>query len=89
MAVLEPTHAGYYLWHYLPSVPAAVIFCLFFLLMTAILGWHAYCTHAWTFCAAFLVGDICTFSVAQIDPGRAFHLQIAIPTAINGLKTLW
>jgi hypothetical protein len=34
MAVLQPYKHGYYLWKYLPLVPAGVIFCLLFVVGT-------------------------------------------------------
>ncbi|KFY04898.1 hypothetical protein V491_09240 [Pseudogymnoascus sp. VKM F-3775] len=54
MAVLE-THNGYYLWKYLPSVPAAAIFILLFALATAAHCWKLYTTKA-KFCWAFTIG---------------------------------
>jgi hypothetical protein len=60
MAALE-THLGYYLWKYIPSSAAAIIFILLFLVAT---GAHAYKT--WTtgtrFCWAFTIGCFCTCS---------------------------
>lgn len=53
------SHNGYYLWHYLPSTPAAVIFCILFILATAAHFWRLCKTRAW-FCLAFTIGAFCT-----------------------------
>jgi hypothetical protein len=58
MAVLEPHKGGYYLWNYLPSVPAAVIFILAFLVMTSLITWRMWKTKTW-FCTAFAIGGFC------------------------------
>ncbi|KAF4552478.1 RTA1-like protein 9 [Elsinoe fawcettii] len=54
MAVLE-SHNGYYLWHYIPSVPAAVIFIIAFTLSFLYLSFRLIKTRTW-FCIPFLVG---------------------------------
>ncbi|KAK2598472.1 hypothetical protein N8I77_011885 [Diaporthe amygdali] len=61
MAQLEPTKGGYYLWKYLPSVPAAVIFLLLFLGMTALISWRMYKTKTW-FCLPFAIGGFFEFA---------------------------
>ncbi|KAF2194558.1 RTA1 like protein [Zopfia rhizophila CBS 207.26] len=60
MAQLEPYKGGFYLWNYLPSVPAAVIFILLFLAATAAISWRMYKTRTW-FCVPFAVGGFCEF----------------------------
>ena len=47
MAVLEPYSGDYYLWHYLPSIPAAVIFTLIFLGVPGDEGGEVELTHNW------------------------------------------
>ncbi|KFY81135.1 hypothetical protein V499_00069 [Pseudogymnoascus sp. VKM F-103] len=49
------SHNGYYLWHYLPSKAAAIIFCILFIIATAAHSWRMYRTRAW-FCLAFTIG---------------------------------
>ncbi|PSN61798.1 RTA1 like protein [Corynespora cassiicola Philippines] len=61
MAVLEPTKGGYYLWNYLPSLAAAVIFILLFLVMTALIFWRMIKTKTW-FCVPFAIGGIFEFA---------------------------
>lgn len=55
MAVLEPFRGNYYLWKYLPSVPAAVIFCIIFLTTTLAYVWKIWKTRAW-FCIPMAIG---------------------------------
>ncbi len=50
---------GYYLWHYNPSQPAAVVFIVLFALATAAHGWKMFTTRMW-FCLPFFIGGICT-----------------------------
>lgn len=61
MAKLEPLRSGYYLWHYVPSIGAAVIFLLLFLALTALVSWRMYKTKTW-FCVSFAIGGFCTSS---------------------------
>lgn len=58
MTKLEPTKGGYYLWQYVPSIAAAVIFLLLFLGMTALISWRMYKTKTW-FCLPFAIGGFC------------------------------
>ncbi|KAF5858503.1 hypothetical protein ETB97_004299 [Aspergillus alliaceus] len=57
MAQLEPYRGNYYLWQYLPSVPAAVIFLLLFLSATIYHFWKIWRLRA-RFCLAFAIGGI-------------------------------
>ena len=59
MAVLKPLRGGYYLWEYVPSVPAAVIFAVLFLLTTAFVFYRMIRTRTW-FSTPFVIGGICT-----------------------------
>ncbi|RAH48892.1 RTA1 domain-containing protein [Aspergillus brunneoviolaceus CBS 621.78] len=57
MAKLEPYKHGYYLWQYLPSLAAAVIFAIFFAVATVLhfvklVEWRA------RFCIPFAIGGI-------------------------------
>ena len=62
MAVLEPTKGGFYIWKYVPSVPAAVIFILLFLATTSLMCWRIYKSRAW-FCIPFAIGGFCQYSL--------------------------
>jgi len=44
MTKLEPLTGVYYLWHYVPSIGAAVLFVLLFLAITALVSWRMYKT---------------------------------------------
>ncbi|KAE8372354.1 RTA1 like protein-domain-containing protein [Aspergillus bertholletiae] len=57
MAQLELYRGNYYLWAYLPSVPAAVIFLLLFLGATIYHFWKLWKLRA-RFCLAFAIGGI-------------------------------
>ncbi|XXH02711.1 hypothetical protein Hte_009096 [Hypoxylon texense] len=57
MAQLEPYVGDYYLWQYIPSLPAAVIFLILFLAITGAHGFKIYKTRLW-FCLPFVVGGI-------------------------------
>ncbi|KAL3291102.1 RTA1 like protein [Colletotrichum asianum] len=60
MAVLEPFRGNYYLWKYLPSVPAAVIFCIIFLTTTFAYMWKIWKTRA-SFCIPMAIGGYMEF----------------------------
>jgi hypothetical protein len=65
MAKLEPLAGDFYLWEYLPSIPAAVIFLILFLVMTALLSWRMFKTKTW-FCVPFIIGGICKFTLSLL-----------------------
>lgn len=58
MAKLEPLKSGYYLWNYVPSIAAAVIFILLFFAMTALISWRMWKTKTW-FNVPFAIGGFC------------------------------
>ena len=60
MAKLEAYRGTYYLWQYVPSIPAAIIFALLFLLPTIFHIWKICKTRA-RFCIPFAIGGVCTF----------------------------
>ncbi|KFY17034.1 hypothetical protein V491_05141 [Pseudogymnoascus sp. VKM F-3775] len=64
------SHNGYYLWHYIPSTPAAVIFCVLFLIATLAHLWRLFKTRAW-FCIAFTLGSL--FEVIGFGARAAAH----------------
>ncbi|KAH6896812.1 RTA1 like protein [Thelonectria olida] len=57
MAELKPFRGDYYLWNYLPSKPAAVIFLLLFLVVTGAIAWRMYRTKTW-YCSVFVIGGL-------------------------------
>jgi hypothetical protein len=65
MAVLEPYSGDYYLWHYLPSIPAAVIFTLIFLGCTFGLSWRSWKERV-KFSIPFIIGTACKSRVSNV-----------------------
>ncbi|KAL4940212.1 hypothetical protein BDV06DRAFT_230509 [Aspergillus oleicola] len=57
MAKLEPYVGNYYLWEYVPSIAASIIFLLLFLAATVFHCWKAWKTNA-RFCIAFCLGGL-------------------------------
>ncbi|KAB8069335.1 RTA1 like protein [Aspergillus leporis] len=57
MAKLEPFSGDYYLWEYIPSMAASVIFLLLFLAPTLFHVWKAWKTRA-RFCIPFIIGGV-------------------------------
>ncbi|KAL4892302.1 RTA1 like protein [Aspergillus ambiguus] len=57
MAKLEPFRGDYYLWEYVPSMAASIIFLLLFLAPTLFHVWMAWKTRA-RFCIPFIVGGV-------------------------------
>ncbi|KAK7431570.1 hypothetical protein QQZ08_001788 [Neonectria magnoliae] len=55
MVELKPYRGGYYLWNYLPSRAAAIIFLFLFLIATAAVAWRMYKTRTW-YCSVFVAG---------------------------------
>lgn len=63
MAVLKPLHGrDYYLWKYVPSQPAAIVFAILFLVATLAHSWRIYKARA-RFCIAFAIGGLCRFQI--------------------------
>jgi hypothetical protein len=60
MAKLQPYKGNYYLWHYVPSIAAAIIFCILFFIASVAHSWKTYRTRA-HFCIVFCIGGICKF----------------------------
>lgn len=58
MAELKPYRGNYYLWDYLPSTPAAVIFVVLFAGATGFVGWRMAKTRTW-FSIPFVLGGLC------------------------------
>ncbi|CEN60407.1 hypothetical protein ASPCAL02847 [Aspergillus calidoustus] len=78
MAKLEPFRGDYYLWEYVPSIAASIVFLILFFIPTAFHCWKAWKTRA-RFCIPFCIGGIfeiigfaaraaCTNQTAELIP---------------------
>ena len=74
MPTLE-TYNGYPLWHYVPSLPAGIIFVIIFSILTAGHWWKIFRHRTW-FCIAFGVGGICKSKQHSHRPCRRCHTII-------------
>lgn len=81
MAVLEPYKGGYYLWNYVPSIAAAVIFILLFLVMTALVSWRMFKTKTW-FCIPFAIGGFCKPSASPTKVSHLIESQLNSPDTV-------
>lgn len=57
---VDPYNGWFYLWKYVPSVPAASIFMALFLIFTVLISWKIWKTKTW-YCIIFVVGGLCKF----------------------------
>ncbi|CAG7948354.1 unnamed protein product [Penicillium salamii] len=57
MPELKAFRGDYYLWKYVPSLPAAIIFLILFFVATIFHFWKIHRTKAW-FCLAFAIGGL-------------------------------
>lgn len=76
MPTLEPYLGGFYLWHYIPNQPAAIVFAIFFSIATGLHGWKMFRTRMW-FCLPFFIGGICAFPQALSSAFPAPTLSVA------------
>ncbi|RHZ63051.1 RTA1 domain-containing protein [Aspergillus thermomutatus] len=60
MTKLQPLKSGYYVWKYVPSVAAAVIFILLFLAITSVHFWKSFRTRV-RFTLPFAIGGLFEF----------------------------
>lgn len=68
MARLKPIDgADVYLWKYLPSIPAAILFLVLFAALTSAHCWRMVKMRAW-FCSTFAVGGLCTLRSRLVLP---------------------
>ena len=58
MAIPPPLPGGYQLWHYLPSIPGAIIMAIVFLSLTVAHQWFIVRSGKW-FCIPLIIGGIC------------------------------
>jgi hypothetical protein len=59
MGDLKPYRDNYYLWYYVPSLPAAIVFLVIFIAATILHFYRLIKTRTW-FCIPFAIGGICT-----------------------------
>ncbi|KAH6896528.1 RTA1 like protein-domain-containing protein [Thelonectria olida] len=57
MTQLKPYRGDYYLWHYIPSVPAAGLFAALFIIGSTYVAWQTCKTKA-KFCIVFIIGGL-------------------------------
>jgi hypothetical protein len=55
---LKPYRGNYYLWQYVPSLPAAIIFTIIFLVLSVAHTWKMCRKRMW-FCLPFVIGGYC------------------------------
>ncbi|KAF2470905.1 RTA1 like protein [Lindgomyces ingoldianus] len=87
MAQLEPYKGGYYLWKYVPSMAAAIIFLIFFMAATFAHSYRIWKTKAW-FCVPFGVGGF--FEIIGYAARAAAHKRTGklMPFALQNQGTL-
>lgn len=73
MAKLEPFSGDYYLWDYVPSIAASIIFFLIYLALTLFHVWKAWITRA-RFCIPFIIGGFCTSFLFLPVPAISFTM---------------
>ncbi|ROV91391.1 hypothetical protein VPNG_09977 [Cytospora leucostoma] len=70
MAQILPYNGDYYLWHYVPSIPGAVVFLVLFLLATIVHSWRMFRHRVW-FHIPFVIG--CLFEAIGYASYIAAH----------------
>lgn len=60
MAKLEPLRSGYYVWHYVPSIAASIVFIILFLAVTGVHFWKLFRTKV-RFTLPFAIGGLRKF----------------------------
>ncbi|KAM5352940.1 hypothetical protein ACJ41O_005662 [Fusarium nematophilum] len=81
---VKPTKGGYYLWRYLPSVGAAVLFLLLFLASFLFISWKIWRTRT-KFCIVFAIG--CFFQVIGYGARAGAHSKTEriMPYAVQNM----
>ncbi|TVY31671.1 Protein RTM1, partial [Lachnellula subtilissima] len=77
MVVLEAYKGIYYLWKYIPSIAASIIFMICFLIITCLLIWRIFKYRTW-FCAYFALGCICEV-IGYASRAAAYNNTASIP----------
>jgi len=65
-----PLKGGYYLWKYLPSLPAAAIFVVLFAVITAAHGYKLWKSKLWRLCIWLVIGGL-SLSPSTPPPPRS------------------
>lgn len=79
---LLPYKGDFYLWKYVPSMAAAVIFLIIYLIASFMHAWKMWKTRMW-FCTPLVIGGFCLLS--------SFKLAVMFVTLIfsSGSHRLW
>jgi hypothetical protein len=72
MTKLEPLKSGYYVWHYVPSIAAAIIFAIIFAAVTIYHFWKLFKTKV-RFTIPFAIGGLCK-SISRQSICQAYML---------------
>ncbi|KAJ5690436.1 hypothetical protein N7462_004828 [Penicillium macrosclerotiorum] len=87
MAKLEPLKSGYYVWHYVPSIAAAVIFILLFLIVTIYHFWKIFRTKV-RFTIPFAIGGLFEFIGYAARAGASSNTGKLMPYIIQSVFVL-
>lgn len=68
----------YYLWHYVPSMPGAVIFIILFIVATAAHSYRMFRFRQW-FYIPFILGCICKLEVKAPPSPTSSHTEERTP----------
>ncbi|KAB8302987.1 hypothetical protein EYC80_006296 [Monilinia laxa] len=87
MPELQPYKGDYYLWNYVPSMTAAVIFIILFIATSGLNSWRMFKTKAW-FCIPFTLGCFMEI-IAYIGRAKAVsNTGKLLPYILQSLFTL-
>ncbi|KAK7180429.1 RTA1 domain-containing protein [Paraphaeosphaeria sporulosa] len=88
MPELLPINGGtYYLWKYVPSVPASAIFAIAWLVIAALLSWRMHTTRTW-FCSAFIIGCFIEFVGYCARAAAGNHTNAIVPYVVQSTMIL-
>lgn len=87
MAKLLPYKGDYYLWNYIPSLPAAIIFCVLFAIFSIAHSYRLYRKRQW-FCIPFVIGGVLETIGYGARIGSHFGTASLIPYIIQNLFLL-
>ncbi|KAG5655089.1 hypothetical protein KAF25_000212 [Fusarium avenaceum] len=84
---VEPTKGGVYLWRYLPSAVAAILFLILFLGSFLFISWKIWRTRTW-FCIAFATGCFFQMLGYGIRAGARNKTNKIMPYAVQNMLIL-
>ncbi|KAH6956078.1 RTA1 like protein-domain-containing protein [Fusarium avenaceum] len=84
---VEPTKGGVYLWRYLPSAVAAILFLILFLGSFLFISWKIWRTRTW-FCIAFATGCFFQMLGYGIRAGARNKTNKIMPYAVQNMFIL-